>query len=224
MKLLIKIPTRSRPEKFKQILTEYQRLLSRKHDYLFLISIDEDDITMNNPEMLKFLDSQPNLKYFKGNSKSKIEAVNADIEKVTEDWDALLVTSDDMIPLKPNYDDTILVNLRRFFGPKMDGVLHFNDGRQGSRLNTLPIMGREYYNRFKYVYHPSYISLYADNEFTDVSRKLGKTIYFDTVLVQHGWMDFIGKDELFERNEDPKLYQTDRHTYETRKAAGFPKS
>ncbi len=220
--LLIKIPTRSRPEKFQQILNEYKRLLSGKHKVLFLISIDHDDATMNNPSMLAWLNAQADLIYRLGNSKSKIEAVNADINEIVNWSDALLVTSDDMIPKSAGYDEIILTRLKRFFGPNMDGVLHFNDGRQGANLNTLPIMGTTYYNRFGYVYNPEYISLYADNEFTDVSRKLGKSVYFADVLVEHGWMNFIGKDALFERNENPELYAKDRATYEKRKAAGFP--
>ena len=68
--------------------------------------------------------------------------------------------------------------------PNTDGVLWFNDGNQGNRLNTLCILGKKYYERFNYIYHPDYTSLWADNEFMDVANLLNKQIFnFFTPLI-----------------------------------------
>ena len=60
--------------------------------------------------------------------------------------------------------------------PDTDGVLWFNDGFQGNRLNTLCILGKKYYERFNYIYHPDYISLYCDEEQTNVARNMNKMV------------------------------------------------
>ena len=106
-KLLIKFPTRSRPEKFKKVLQKHIDYLSEKHDVRFVITMDEDDDTMNTDEMRKWLDDlDVDLKYNYGQSKNKIEACNADMEG--ESADVMLLTSDDMIPCLEGYDDIMI--------------------------------------------------------------------------------------------------------------------
>ncbi len=105
-KLLIKFPTRNRPEKFKRVYQQYYDYLSGNHDVKFVISMDNDDPTMNNPEMREWLDKHPsNKKYNYSDNKSKIQAVNADLND--ENADVLLLASDDMIPQIKGYDDIV---------------------------------------------------------------------------------------------------------------------
>lgn len=189
-------------------------MLSDMHTVKFIVTMDNDDHTMNNDRIRNFLNKQPNVSYFYGDSKSKIEAINANMDDLGN-AEIILLASDDMIPVKVSYDDIIARDMKLYF-PDLDGVLHYDDGRQQSRLNTFCIMGRKYYDRFGYIYHPDYISVYADNEFTDVSRKLNKVMYSPIMLFQHGWVNFTGRDSLVERNESPALYSMDRLTYERR--------
>ena len=56
-------------------------------------------------------------------------------------------------------------------------------------LNTISILGKKYFDRFGYIYHPDYKSFYADNEFHDVSKLLGKHIYWDQVIIRHKHVD-----------------------------------
>lgn len=220
MKLLIKFPTMSRPEKFINTLNKYYSNLSGNNDYQFIISLNEDDMTMNNKKMLSFLDSKPNLKYFFGNHKTKIQAINADVEKADNDWDVILLASDDMIPYRQKYDMFILNNMNKHF-PNMDGALHFNDGRAGRKLLTLSILGRKLYDEFGYIYHPDYISLWCDNEFMDVVKQMNKYVFVDRIIIKHDWIDYTGTDSLHKRNES--FFGKDKQTYLKRKAKGFPK-
>ena len=80
--------------------------------------------------------------------------------------------------------EEIIKDMINFF-PDTDGVLWYNDGYQGDKLNTLCILGKSYYNRFGYIYHPSYITLYCDNEFTKVSQKLKKCKYINKTIIRH---------------------------------------
>jgi len=218
MKLLIKFPTRSRPEKFQHTFQLYYKFLSGNNDYEFVITMNENDSLMNNEKMRKWFKKFNNVSLFYTNVKTKIQAVNANLEN--KNWKILLLASDDMIPKQKGYDDIIVTNMQKYF-PDGDGVLHFNDGRWGKKLNTLSIMGKKYYDRFGYIYHPDYISLWCDNEFQEVSEKLGKSKYIDKVIIAHEWINYTGKDELHKKNE--KWFKHDRRTFLSRKKRGFPK-
>jgi len=161
MKILIKFPTRGRKNKFFNVLKKYQTFLSDINSVTFLISIDEDDADMNNSDSLEILSTFKNCKVIVGKSNSKIHAVNRDIDK-DGDWDIILLASDDMIPQVKGYDQIIINKMLENY-PDTDGVLWFNDGYQGNKLNTLCILGKKYYKRFNYIYFPEYKSTLCDN-------------------------------------------------------------
>jgi hypothetical protein len=220
-KILIKFPTRQRPKLFRKILSQYRNLLSGKNEVEFIISMDSDDRSMNNLEIRKMLDKK-NLKYFYGNSKSKIEAINCDLGNV--DFDILLLASDDMTPKIKGYDEVIIKNMKKYF-TDTDGVLHFNDGRMGIKLNSFPIMGRKYYDRFGYIYHPDYTSFYCDEEFQRVSERMKKSVYIDKIIFKHDWKGpekniKYKPDDLYLKNE--KFFKQDRNIFKQRVLMGFP--
>jgi hypothetical protein len=105
--------------------------------------------------------------------------------------------------------------------PDTDGVLWFNDGLQGPRLNTLSILGRKYYDRFGYIYHPAYKSLYCDNEFTEISVSLNKVIYCKDVIIEHRHADLDHSlvDDLHIRND--KWLAHDRELWMSRKEKNY---
>jgi len=224
MKFLFKYPSRQRPETFIKILNRYYEFLSGNHEYEFIVSLDEDDATMNNKAIRNFMKGKENLKFHYGNNKSKIQAINADMEKADSDWDILFLISDDMTPKVKGFDDIIAQNMSNFF-PDKDSLLHYNDGRVGNRLVTLTVMGRKMYDSLGYIYHPDYISLWCDNEQTEVSKKMKKYKYFDIVLVHHDWHGGKrdhARDKLYVRNES--YFNIDKKMFEKRKKYGFPKN
>lgn len=218
MKLLIKFPTRSRPEKFFSVLDKYYNLLDEPSNTRFIISCDQDDLTMNCESVIKKFKSYKNLEFFFGNNKNKIEAINADLN--TDDYDIILLASDDMIPQEQGYDTIIRQTFKKFF-PDTDGVLWFNDGYQGQNLNTLCILGKKYYNRFNYIYNPTYISLWADTEFTDVSKILNKVKYIPHVIIKHEHPVWLGEkwDSLQIKNDS--FNNIDQTNYLKRKENNF---
>lgn len=223
MKLLFKFPTRQRPIVFKRVLNNYYDLMSNNYDFNFLITLDENDITMNNEEIINFMKSKNNLKFVFGESKNKIDAVNRDMEYI-KDWDILILVSDDMIPVVKNYDKIIVDNMVNNF-PDTDGALHFDDGfLGGDKCITLSIFGKKLYDRFGYIYHPSYKSFYCDNEFTDEVYTLQKVKYIPQVIIKHNWRG-DGADALYLRNSVlGKIKPTDEEVYKKRKSLGFPKN
>ena len=142
MNILIKFPTRNRPDKFIQLFLKYQHMLSSRYPAKFIVTMDLDDPTMNNTKIRNFLNKHTNVSYFYGESKSKIEAINANMDNIGN-ADIILLASDDMIPIQVAYDDIIVTDMRKNF-PDLDGVRHDDDGRQGDLLNTFCVMGRKY--------------------------------------------------------------------------------
>jgi len=219
MKLLIKFPTRNRKIKFLNVLRKYQNFLSKKNDVKFIITMDSDDSEMDDQLVKDVLNSYDNLEYYYGDSKTKVEAVNKDIEKIS-DWDILILASDDMIPIVKNYDEIIINKMKEIY-PDTDGVLWFNDGYQGNKLNTLSIVGRKYYDRFGYIYYPGYKSVWCDNEFMSVAEYLNKQTYFAETIIKHEHPDygFNMRDEIHILNS--KNESEDRKLFETRKKTNF---
>ena len=219
-RLLIKIPTRSRPELFFKRLDLYYEGLSGVVPYHFLISCDVDDATMNNREIITKLETYDNLSFYFGNNYSKVEAYNADMNKYN-DWDIVLVVSDDMVPVTQGYDIIIATTMQKYF-PDYDGILNFHDGHVMDALNTYPVIGRTYFNRFGFIYNPVYKALFCDSELTYISRALGKEALIPSVLINHYhpiW-NLADWDELYIKNEAIGS-KVDAYTYAERRAKNF---
>lgn len=223
--LLIKYPTRSRPEKFKEILQKYVSMLSGKHKIKFIISMDKNDETCNNENMHVFLETikkNINLEYIYGTSKNKIDACNRDIPN--ENWKICILISDDMTPIIKNYDEIIINDMQKYFSD-YDGCLNYNvhtsafeqkiEGR-GS-LMVLSIMGKKYYDRFNYIYNPIYVSLFCDDEQTRVARKLKKIVDINHRIISHDWSSI--NDDL--RKQTEAFDTVDRNTFKQRLKDGL---
>ncbi len=212
MKILVKFPSRERPEKFASVLKQYQETSTNVR---YLIILDQDDPTINRYPKEVFCGE-----IIIGFSGSKIKAINRDMDKSGE-WDILVLASDDMIPQTTGWDIIITEAMKECF-PDTDGVLWFNDGYLGRKLNTMCILGRKYFDRFGYIYHPEYKSLWCDNEFTDVANMLDKQKYFDKILFKHEHFSNnrqVRADQLMMRNES--YYLQDEATYKRHKINNF---
>ena len=169
---------------------------------------------MNNEDTIKKITEYKNTKLVIGHSLSKIDAINRDLSDFGYDWDIVLIAADDTIPQIIGYDN-IVRNDMVFNYPDTDGILWYNDGFQEDTLNTLCILGKKYYKRFNYIYHPDYKSCWADNEFMTVGNILKKQSYFDQVIIKHehphwgyGHADYVHDNNEKDTNHDNNLFQT----------------
>lgn len=215
MKILFKYPTKGRPEWFKSTLEKYYQLLSGENECRFIISMDTDDMTMNNGQIWNYLNDKPNLTYFYGSHANKVQACN---DNMDYDFDILVLVSDDMIPQAKGFDKIISDDMKNYF-PGLDGALHYPDGRVGSALMTQLIMGINLYRKLGYIYYPAYHSQWCDNEAMEVAQKLNKYIFIDNLIVVHEWKR-NGTDEVY--NVSDGQYINDKKIYEWRKERGFP--
>lgn len=76
--------------------------------------------------------------------RSKISACNAGR---IEDWDILVLASDDMMPVRNGWAARVIAAMEEHF-PHLDGAVFFDDGHQHENCVTLPILGRRLYRQF----------------------------------------------------------------------------
>lgn len=218
--LLIKIPTRERPEKFFQVLDMYYKKLSGKISYNFLINCDLNDLSMNNVQVKDKFKTYKNLTVIYGKNKNKIDAYNADMDKAP-DFNIVMATSDDMIPVVKNYD-LIIVSFFKENISDYDGVMKIRVlEKEDPVLNTLPIIGKKYYDRFGYIYYPDYRGFYCDLEYTIISRTLKKEFFLDRLLIRHDNPALlkVKPDKLFKKNL--RFINVDRSLFFRRFNNGF---
>lgn len=219
MKILFKLASRSRPLKLFSCLENINKRVKDKDNYKILCTLDKDDIMMNNTAHINKLSEYHNTEFIFGESKSKIDAINRDMQG--REFDILINTSDDMDFVVFGFDEVIRNDMAKHF-PDTDGALHYNDNtKAGDHLMTMSIIGKKYYDRFGYIYHPDYTSLWSDNEATSVAKLLNKYKYLPTVLFHHnhpGW----GKaqyDNQYLRTES--FYNKDKEVFERRQKINF---
>ena len=209
MKILYKFATRSRPEKAAAVIQNI--LMNAEHaEFSILMAIDSDDSTMVDFVLPKGVEAAY------GTSKSKIEAINRDIP--IDGWDILINVSDDQLFTVKGFDLDILIAM----GNNTDQFLHFPDGFVNERLCTMTIIGKKYYDRFGYVYHPDYSSLWCDNEAQEEAIRLGCYKYVDKHIFIHNHPAWIGGKVDAQLEHTQKFYRQDERTYRKRKSLNFP--
>lgn len=178
MKILIKYATRGRRQLFEETIKNIQDTISGEIEYRIEVSADYNDVSMTDYAT----GINENIKY--GFSLSKIDAINRDMNSISEiyNWDILIVMSDDMKFVVKDWDKLIVEEAEKV---GLDSFFHWNDGYLGDKLPTMSIMGREYYERFFYIYPPCYYSFSCDAEAMFVAQMLGKWHYFSDVIFKH---------------------------------------
>jgi hypothetical protein len=185
MKFSIIHPSRSRPDKSAKTIDTW--ILYADGDPEVILSLDEDDPYKNTyrtayTEMIVL------------NNKSSVEAIN-NAAKIAK-GEILIVVSDDT-DCFPGWDTAILKEVQG----KTDWILKTQDGIQ-KWIITFPVIHRDYYNRFGYIYHPSYKHLFCDTELTCVADITGRKIT-SNLLFPHNHYS-IGKssiDDVYRKND-----------------------
>jgi len=216
---LFKYPSRGRPERFFKSLDSIFNNVSYHDYYHVACTLDTDDETMNNPEVVNRILAYRNVSIQWGKSESKIHAVNRDMPKI--DWDILINMSDDMEFNIFGFDVMIGVDMMTHL-PNFDGLLHYPDQDAREALATMYIAGRKWWEfRGKNIYHPSYKSLWCDNEEMIVAQMCGKYKYcgYQINVHKNPAYGYLPKDEMFQRQQDD--WDEDEANYKARKARNF---
>lgn len=219
MRLLYKFPSRSRPSKFFAHLDNILAM-ARHDDFVIVPTLDDNDLTINESFKEKLSGYGERIQPIFGRSTSKIHAVNRGIP--ADPWDIVIATSDDMEFIQVGFDLQIIEHMRALF-PDLDGVLHYPDGFEHADILSLPVIGRKYYDRFGYIYHPSYVSLFCDEEAILAAKNLGKLASINAQLFRHNHPTWTGQgmDKQYKHTEG--FYHVDKATFQRRKQRNFVK-
>jgi hypothetical protein len=212
MSISIIHPSRNRPEMAFSVAEKWMENSSKEIKLEYFLSIDSDD-----PQLNKYKELFSRIKYIilENNNKTAIEAINI-AAKETEN-NLIIVVSDDF-DCFPNWDKWLIEKLEG----KKDFIVKTSDGIQ-DYLITLPIMDREYYNRFGYIYYPEYKHMFCDTEMTDVGHILGRVIDLKDsehqFIHKHYTAGLMQKDEINEKND--ATWNQGEELYNARKKENF---
>lgn len=198
MKISIIHPTRSRPDQAYNTFRNWTEKASDWNNFQYILSLDVNDSFLS--QYIGCTDT----KWRKSNAidflpiinknNSAIDAINAGA-KIAK-GDILIVISDDTDC--PEHWDTML--LEKLKG-KSDFCAKVDDGLQPT-LVTMPIMDRVYYERYSYIYNPSYQHMFVDQELTAVAIMTGKYIKLPLLFPHnHYSTGKTPKDALNSRND-----------------------
>lgn len=191
MKFTLIHPSRGRAHLAHKAYQKWMSSHSSVHTYEYILSIDADD----PQKYLYFGLFGHNQVLINPTPSSTVIAIN-NAAKISS-GKVIIVISDDFETL-PDWD----LKIAEATAGKTDWILKTQDGTQGWII-TLPIMDREYYNRFGYVYNPIYKHMFCDTEMTCVADLIGKKIVSDLMFKHnHYSVGGIQKDETSVRADN----------------------
>lgn len=173
MKFSLLHPSRSRALKSFQATQQWANNCD-KQDYELIVSIDSND-----PDKDHYLSvyRSTQAKIIINDNRSAVDAIN-NAAKVSS-GEILIVISDDTGCIRSW--DTIISKATE---GKSDYVLKVYDGIQ-IWICTMPIIHRTYYNRFGYIYHPSFTHMFCDTFLTHQADALKKVIWRNDIKIDH---------------------------------------
>jgi hypothetical protein len=167
----------SRQRATKSIETTKKWLQRSGCETELIISIDEDD--PQKEYYLRYYShfNQASTKVLINQNRSAVDAINNAAKEAT--GNIMIVVSDDS-DCPDNWCSVIYSATEG----KKDFVLKTFDGIQ-NWIVTMPVLDREYYSRFGYIYHPDYKHMFCDTEFTHVAEALDRIILRNDILFPH---------------------------------------
>jgi hypothetical protein len=196
-------PSRGRPKRALETFYKWSDHTPRER---YILSLDYDD-----PCLQEYLNTMPdwftlwsdtnkqpsqNAYIVVGKNRSAVDAINNAARYASG---VLIVVSDDTEPCTNwHYEIELISRNQPFLSP---WILKTYDGIQ-PYIITMPVMNREYYEMFGYIYHPDFQHLFCDTYLTCVADIKGKKIS-SNLLFKHNHYSVNGEkpDDLNKRND-----------------------
>lgn len=224
MKISLLHPSRGRPEKsFKNAMSW---IYSAGCDFQLIVSIDSSDphkdeyLSLYNG-VIRQENAIHNDEVFVltvNDNSSVVEATN--IAAMIADGDVLVYLSDDF----KSFDGWGIAVLKEFENENRPLLIKVDDCLQKYEVPvlTIPIMNRALYERLGYFWHPSYKSMFVDEDLYWTARKLGALKFCPDLKFPHEH-PANGKapdDETYRASA--KNWNQGKAVFTQRKAEGFP--
>lgn len=187
---------------------------SNNHQYEWIVSLSKGDPEIDN-YYHAFANSTAVL--IVSSTKNMVQATN-EAAKLTAGELMILVSDDMFAPI--HWDERILHKYEMIDGP---GILQVNDGITTLKL-TIPIMNRLAYAKLGYMYHPGYISMYADDDLRRTAIRHGMYYNGTDILIEHRHYT-VGKskfDRTYQLENNQKAWKHGEKLYYQRIKDNFP--
>ena len=134
--------------------------------------------------------------------------------QMSDDWDPPF-----------HWDNSILFELREAIEKKRPGVLAISDGIRSDKLLCMAILTREQYRSQRheitgqpYLFHPDYLGVYSDNEFTVRAYENGVVTEARHIVFKHQHPLATGAplDETYQVQNSPERYEHGRELFNRR--------
>lgn len=218
MRICYSFASRSRPQRFFDCLDNI-RDLSESKNYFVWGKLDEDDMFADMYRSRIGEYKELTVKW--GLSGNKVAAINRGMEDLPP-CDIVVMMSDDIQWDVYGFDNEIREAFAKYF-PDHSGTVHFPEDHGLENTIIVSILGINLYRQLGYLYHPSYESVFSDNDFTEMLKKMSKYVFVNKRLFTHAhpiWL-LSDWDSQYRHSERPEVYEKDRATFQKRKAENF---
>lgn len=168
-------PSLGRPVQARKCYDHWMQTCSGEHEIEWIVSLNRSDTELENYEQC-FIGAKVVL--LRTNSSNMVQATNQ-AAKVCA-GELLILVSDDMWSPEM-WDSRILHKYEMIDGA---GILQVFDGITAQKL-TIPIMNRLAYLKLGYMYHPEYISMYADDDLRKTALKHDMLYNATDIVIEH---------------------------------------
>ncbi len=212
MKISLVHPSRARLARAEEAIAEWRSHASGTHELEHILSVDADDPDVDG---YRDLAARWGSRLLVHPNRRMVEAMNRGADAA--DGDVIVAMSDDF-GCPDGWDAALLDAIA---GRELAAVL-VNDGIN-ARVLTIPILTRAWYRRLGYVYHPDYISMFADDDLTDVARRDGVLVDARHLLFphRHCFVALSERDSTYERQNDRRSWWHGWRVYKKRKLEDF---
>lgn len=216
MKFSLLHPSRNRAVKCFDTFSRWMLDTSGNHEYEYIVSIDADD--SQQQEYKNRFDGFA--KVIMNDNRSLVDAVNRAASEAT--GDLLIVVSDDFDAFK-NWDRELsdFITEKNLSGQY---AIHVNDDYSyPKKLLTIPILSRELFERLGYIYHPTYFSMFADNDLFEACEMLGVLHDCGHLIFRHNHytVNRSRNDNTYQRQNSAQAYTIGEMNIIQRRVRGF---
>jgi hypothetical protein len=200
--------SRGRPEQAEDMSLQWANRAT-SHEIEYILSTDEDDPPYAWAN---------GCRQVRGKNQGNVDAYDRALKVAT--GDIIVQMHDDVIP--PKGWDALIADRLDTDKPQ---VLQVSDGGginpDKPWLIPIAICTRKWTDKCGYFFHPSYISVFCDDDFSMKAHKERVVLDARDVVFKHAWGGADG-DETYKRSYRKENWKHGEEIFQIRKAAGFP--
>lgn len=207
-------PSLGRPVQARKCYDHWMDTCSGEHEIEWIVSLNRSDVDL---ELYHQTFAESEAVMLTTRSSNMVEATN-EAAKVCA-GEILILVSDDMFSPEL-WDSRILHKFEMIDGP---GIIQVYDGITSNKL-TIPIMNRLAYLKLGYMYHPEYISMYADDDLRKTALQHEMLYNGTDILIEHRHY-MVGKapyDKTYALENSQKALRHGEKLFHERAKLKFP--